>query len=43
MLNEGKNEHIDEETFNIEEFKKDCIDGVKLSQLMEKYKLSLYQ
>lgn len=27
----------------MEGFKNDCIDGVKLSELMEKYKLSLYQ
>jgi len=44
MLNEGRNEHIDDETsFDMEGFKKDCIDGMKLSELIEKYKLSLYQ
>jgi Mor family transcriptional regulator len=29
--------------FNVEDFKKDCLDHMKLSELMEKYKLSLYQ
>ena len=44
LLNEGRNEHIDDETsFDMEGFKKDCIDGMKLSELIEKYKLSLYQ
>lgn len=43
LLNEGKNENIDETSFDMEGFKNDCIDGVKLSELMEKYKLSLYQ
>lgn len=43
LLNEGKNENIEETSFDMEGFKKDCIDGVKLSELMEKYKLSLYQ
>ncbi len=28
---------------NIDEFKNDCLQGMKISELMEKYKLSLYQ
>ena len=43
LLNEGKNDNIDASSFDMEGFRKDCIDGVKLSELMEKYKLSLYQ
>lgn len=29
--------------FDLEGFKEDCHKGMKLSELMEKYKLSLYQ
>jgi Mor family transcriptional regulator len=32
-----------EEKFDLEEFKKDSKDGMKLSGLMDKYKLTLYQ
>ena len=31
------------QSFNLEEFKEDCEKGMKLSELMDKYSLSLYQ
>jgi hypothetical protein len=33
----------DENTTDIEMFTKDCKEGMKISELMEKYKLSIYQ
>jgi len=33
----------EDSSFDLEGFKKDCQKGVKISELMEKYKLSLYQ
>lgn len=33
----------DSSSFDLEAFKKDCKDGMKLSVLMDKYKMSLYQ
>jgi Mor family transcriptional regulator len=37
-------EHIsDPDEFDLDAFKQDCEKGMKLTELMEKYKLSLYQ
>lgn len=33
----------EDSSFDLEGFKEDCQKGVKISELMEKYKLSLYQ
>jgi Mor family transcriptional regulator len=33
----------DMSSFDLDSFKEDCEKGIKLSELMEKYKLSLYQ
>ena len=33
----------DPNVFNLDSFKEDCEKGMKLTELMEKYKLSLYQ
>ena len=41
LLNQGNSSDI--ENFNVEEFKEDCVNGMKLSELMDKYSLSLYQ
>ena len=34
---------VEPSSFNLEEFKEDCEKGMKLSELMDKYSLSLYQ
>ncbi len=34
---------LDESSFNTESFKDDCNSGMKISDLMEKYNLTLYQ
>lgn len=35
--------NTEDSSFDIEGFKEDCKKGVKISELMDKYKLSLYQ
>jgi hypothetical protein len=35
--------NVEDNSFNIEGFIGDCKSGMKISELMEKYKLSLYQ
>ncbi len=40
ILNEVE---MDDDLFNLENFIIDCKNGMKISDLMEKYKLSLYQ
>lgn len=42
MLNES-GVNPEDSSFDLEGFKEDCQKGVKISELMEKYKLSLYQ
>ena len=42
LLNQHGTDELSND-FNVEDFKEDCEKGMKLSELMEKYKLSLYQ
>jgi hypothetical protein len=40
---ESDKKDIDEKNFDLSSFSSDCEEGMKLSELMEKYSLSLYQ
>lgn len=43
MLLGDNKDNKDNVVLDIEEFKNDCLQGMKITELMEKYKLSLYQ
>ncbi len=44
LLNSEEKDNKDkEQKLDIESFKQDCKNGMKIAELMEKYKLSLYQ
>ena len=43
LLNQKSGDESDMSSFDLSSFVKDCEEGMKLSELMEKYSLSLYQ
>jgi len=43
ILVQANTETPDPSVFDVVSFKKDCEDGIKITALMDKYKLSLYQ
>ena len=43
ILVQANTETPDPSVFDVVSFKKDCEDGMKITALMDKYKLSLYQ
>ena len=43
LLNPHQTPDEPDQTFDLEAFKKDCQDGMKFSELMDKHHLSLYQ
>lgn len=43
LLSKSDEAEPDPSTFNLEGFKKDCGEGMKIVELMDRYNLSLYQ